>query len=43
MERLIYLYGETNLCYGVNFIVKLKFFGDPSTKVYHIYQLVEHG
>ena len=34
MERLIYRYGETNLCYGV--IFKLKFLSDPSTKVYHI-------
>ena len=40
MERLIYRYGETNLCYAV--IFKLKFFSDPSTKVYHIYQVVEH-
>ena len=34
MERLIYRYGETNLCYGV--IFKLKFLSDPSTKVYNI-------
>ena len=39
MERLIYRYGE-NLCYGV--IFKHKFLSDPSTKVYHIYQVVEH-
>ena len=41
MERLIYRYGEMNLCYGV--IFKLKFLRDPSTKVYHIQQVVEHG
>ena len=29
MERPIYRYGETNLCYGV--IFKLKFLSDPST------------
>ena len=34
MERLIYRYGETNLCYGV--IFKLKFLSVPSTKVYNI-------
>ena len=34
MERLIYRYGETNLCYGV--IFNLKFLSDPSTKQYHI-------
>ena len=34
MERLIYRYGETNLCYGV--IFKPKFLSDASTKVYHI-------
>ena len=34
MERLIYRYEETNLCYGV--IFKPKFLSDPSTKVYHI-------
>ena len=34
MERLIYRYRETNLCYGV--ILKLKFLSDPSTKVYYI-------
>ena len=41
MERLIYRYGETNLCYGV--IFKLKLLSDPSTKVYQIKQVVEHG
>ena len=41
MERLIYRYGETNSCYGV--IFKLKFLSDPFTKVYNIYQVVEHG
>ena len=41
MERLIYRYGETNLCYGV--IFKLKFLGDSSTKVYNILKVVEHG
>ena len=34
MERLIYRYGETNLCYGV--IFKPIFPSDPSTKVYNI-------
>ena len=34
MERLIYRYGETNLCYGV--IFKPKFLSDPATKVYNI-------
>ena len=34
MVRLIYRYGETNLCYGV--IFKLKFLSDLSTIVYHI-------
>ena len=34
MGRLIYRYGETNLCYGV--IFKPKFLSDPSTRVYHI-------
>ena len=37
MERLIYRYGETNLCHGV--IFKLKFLSDPSTTVYHILQV----
>ena len=41
IEKKIYRYGETNLCYGV--IFKLKFLSDPSTKIYHIYQVVEHG
>ena len=40
MERLIYRYGETNLCYGVFF--KFKFFSRPS-EVYHIQKVVEHG
>ena len=35
MERLIYSYGETNLCYGVGLIFKLEFLSDPSTKVNH--------
>ena len=34
MERLIYRYGVTNLCYWVIFI--LKFLSDPSTKVKYI-------
>ena len=41
MERLIYRYGETKLCYGI--IFKPKFLSDPSTKVYNIYQVAEHG
>ena len=41
MERLIYRYRENNLCYGV--IFKFKFLSDPSTKVYHIKQVVEYG
>ena len=38
MERPIYRYGETNLCYGV--IFKLKFLSDLFTKVYYILQVV---
>ena len=40
MERLIYRYGETILCYGEIFI--FKFLSIPFTKVKYIYQVVKH-
>ena len=40
MERQIYRYGETNLCYRVIFI--FKFLSIPFTKVKYIQQVVKH-
>ena len=40
IERLVYRYGESNLCYGVIFI--FEFLSIPFTKVKYIYQVVKH-